>query len=251
MTSQALLDHALISQRYFFPRKDPVPDPYWIECCGARLACAYHELSPEAKTLVHFHGNGEVVADYLDGFPQLIGKMGCNCLLAEFRGYGNSTGQPLLGQMLEDVAAVINALGLPPGKIVLFGRSVGSLFALKAVELFPDVAGLILESAIADPLERLLLRIHPREIGTTHAGLAHAVEVVLDVRSILKAFRGPALILHTRHDGLIDASHAERLARWCGGPTHLHIFNHGNHNDIMFTNGPQYFSFLEEFLAGL
>ncbi len=251
MTSQALLDHILISQRYFFPRHDPVPAPFWIESKNARLACAYNEISPEAKTLVHFHGNGEVVADYLNGFPQLIGKMGCNCLLAEYRGYGNSTGQPLLGQMLEDVAAVIAALDLPPEKIVLFGRSVGSLFALRAVGLFPAVAGLILESAIADPLERLLLRVHPGEIGTTYAGLAQAVEDSLDIRRYLKAFRGAALILHTRHDGLIDASHAERLASWCAGPTHLHIFNRGNHNDIMFTNGPQYFSFIQDFLTGL
>lgn len=251
MTSQTLLDHPLISQRYFFPRHDPVTAPYWIECPGADLACSYHPISPEAKTVVHFHGNGEVVADYLDGFPQLIGKMGCNCLLAEFRGYGNSTGRPLLGQMLEDVESVIKALALPPEKIVLFGRSVGSLFALKAVGLFPDVAGLILESAIADPLERLLLRVHPREIGTTRQGLAQAVEDMLNVRGYLEAFGGSTLILHTRHDGLIDASHAERLAEWCKGPTHLHIFPRGNHNDIMFTNGPQYFGFIQKFLASL
>ncbi len=251
MTSQSLLNHPVIAQRYFFPRSDPVAVPFWIERDGVRLACSYHEISAKAKTLVHFHGNGEVVADYLDGFPQLIGKMGCNCLLAEFRGYGNSTGQPLLGQMLEDVPAIIDALGRAPEDIILFGRSVGSLFALKAVGLFPDVAGLILESAIADPLERLLLRIHPREIGTTREGLVQAVEDILNIRGYLKAFQKPTLILHTRHDGLIDASHAERLASWCSGPSHLHIFPQGSHNDIMFTNGPHYFALVRDFLEGL
>jgi pimeloyl-ACP methyl ester carboxylesterase len=251
MTGQALLDHPLISKRYFFPRVVPLADPYWVECSGARLACAYHEISPGAKTLVHFHGNGEVVADYLDGFPQLIGEMGCNCLLSEFRGYGGSTGQPLLGHMLEDVASIINSLDLPVEKIVLFGRSVGSLFAIRAAGLFPEVAGLILESAIADPLERLLLRIHPREIGTTREGLVRAVDEMINVRRYLKAFHKPALVLHTRHDGLIDPSHAERLANWCSGPTRLHIFAHGSHNDIMFVNGPHYFSLLREFLESL
>lgn len=251
MTGQTLLDHPLISQRYFFPRGGPVPEPFWVECSGARLACAYHEVSPQAKTLIHFHGNGEVVADYLDGFPQLIGKMGYNCLLAEFRGYGESTGQPQLGRMMDDVPCIIESLRLPQEKIVLFGRSVGSLFAIKAVGMFPKIAGLILESAIADPIERLLLRVHPREIGTTRHGLVQAVEDILDIRSILRAFQNPTLVLHTRHDGLIDASHAERLANWSGGSSRLHIFPHGNHNDIMFINNAEYFALVSEFLDSL
>jgi len=57
--------------------------------------------------------------------------------------------------------------------------------------------------------------------------------------------------LHTLHDGLIDVSHAERLADWCGGPTRLEIFPDGNHNTIMFDNGRQYFALVNEFLSSL
>ncbi len=251
MTQPDLLDHPLIEQRYFFPRKDPVPDPFWVDCDGARLACVYHEVSADAKTVVHFHGNGEVAADYLDGFPQLIGKMGCNCLLAEYRGYGNSSGRPQLGRMLDDVPAIIRAAGCPPDNIVLFGRSVGSLFALRAAGLFPEVAGLILESAIADLLERLLLRVHPDEIGATLAELEKAVAARLNIRHDLENFHKPTLVLHTRHDGLVDVSHAERLADWCNGSTNLHIFSQGHHNDIMFVNGPHYFGLINDFLNSL
>ncbi len=56
-----LLDHRLISERYFFPRQGGLVDPFWIDCGEARLACAYHEIDPDAKTLVHVHGNGEIV----------------------------------------------------------------------------------------------------------------------------------------------------------------------------------------------
>lgn len=248
MQPNQILNHPIISQRYFFPRAAAVPTPYWIECEGARLACAYNEVDAEALTIVHFHGNGEVVADYLDGFPELIGRMGCNCLLAEFRGYGSSTGSPQLGKMLEDVRQTIEALGRPHRKLVLFGRSVGSLFAAKAVELFPDIAGLILESAIADPLERLLLRVHAGELGASPGELETAVRQAMDIRQSMMHFKQPTLILHTRHDGLIDVSHAERLAKWCGGAVHLEIFEHGNHNDIMYVNGPQYFSLISEFI---
>jgi pimeloyl-ACP methyl ester carboxylesterase len=251
MTDSALLDHPLISQRYFFPRQATVPQPFWVDCGDARLACYYHEVDPAAHTIVHFHGNGEVVADYLDSFPELIGRMGCNCFLAELRGYGDSTGVPQLGKMLEDVKLTIDSIGQPHNKLILFGRSVGSLFAVKAAELFPDVAGLILESAVADPLERLLLRVDPSELGTTSSELEEAVTAAMNTRQSMENFKKPTLILHTRHDGLIDASHAERLAEWCGGPVHLEIFPQGNHNDIMFVNGQSYFDLVNEFLNSL
>ena len=250
MTS--ILNHPLISERYFFPRAQAPSRPFWVDCHdGTRLACVYHETDPEAPVVVHFHGNGEIVADYLDGFPGLIGRMGCNCFFAEFRGYGGSTGRPQLGKMLEDVAPTIEALKRPAKEIILFGRSVGSLFAVKAAELFPQVAGMILESAIADPLERLLLRVDPVELGATYDQLVAAINEAVDIRGIMSRFTHPVLIMHTRHDGLIDASHAERLADWCGGPARLKIFPDGNHNNIMFVNGPEYFALVKDFLLSL
>lgn len=251
MAAASLLDHPIISQRYFFPRSAEVTQPFWVECPKAKLACYYHEIDPQALTVVHFHGNGEVVADYLDGFPELIGRMGCNCFLAEFRGYGGSTGVPQLGKMLDDVRLTIESIGQPPSQLILFGRSVGSLFAVKAAELFPEVAGLILESAVADPLERLLLRVDPAELGTTSEGLNEVVVKTMNTQKSMAAFTKPTLILHTRNDGLIDVSHAERLAEWCGGPVQLEIFPQGNHNDIMFVNGPRYFALVNAFCDSL
>lgn len=251
MIGQEILNHPLIAERYFFPRRDSPSTPFWINCRGVRLACAYHEISPDAPTLLHFHGNGEVVADYLDSFPKRIGDMGCNCLLVEYRGYGGSSGKPLLGEMLADVPEIIHEFGVPPGKIILFGRSVGSLFALKAAGCFPEAAGLILESAIADPLERLLLRIDPQEIGATRQQLAAALQSRLDVPNVLQDFRKPVLILHARQDELVDPTHAERLAAWCSGPVRLQVFPRGGHNDIMFINAPDYFSLIRDFLNNL
>lgn len=251
MTSSELLDHPLISQRYFFPRRDSIAKPFWVGCGDARLACFYEQKDPDAHTVVHFHGNGEVVADYLDGFTEVIERMDCDCFLAEFRGYGGSTGTPQLGKMLKDVKTTIEAIGKPPKKLVIFGRSVGSLFAARAIELFPDIAGLVLESAIADPLERLLLRVHPEELRVTAEQLNTAVAEEMNIKRALQGYSGPTLIMHTRNDGLIDVSHAEHLAEWCAGETKLEIFHHGSHNDIMFVNGPRYFSLLNEFLNSL
>lgn len=249
--SPSVLDHPVISERYFFPRHGTYHEPFWIDCGDARLGCAYFEHDPGAKTVVHFHGNGEIIDDYLDGFPQLFQKMGCNLLLAEYRGYGRSTGTPQLGRMLEDVRTLLAALSQPAEQLILFGRSVGSLFAIKALEQIPETAGLILESAIADPLERLLLRLHPEEIGTTPEGLAASLKTALDIPAILSRYRGPALILHTRHDGLVDVGHAQALAQCLGEQAELTVFPRGSHNDIMFVNAEEYWQLVWQFIRKL
>jgi pimeloyl-ACP methyl ester carboxylesterase len=245
-----LLDHPLISERYFFPRVARPRSRLDVDAGDAVLACGLHRANPEGKTVVHFHGNGEVVADWQDGFPEVIGRMGWDLLLAEYRGYGGSTGEPRLGRMLDDVAAVLAAAG-PPESLVFFGRSVGSLFALEAVARCPAIAGLVLESAIADPLERLLLRVSPRELGVDAATFEAAVAARLDHRAKIAGYRGPVLLMHTRHDGLIDVSHAERLAGWAGGPATLQIFEIGDHNSILFENQEAYFELLEGFLGAV
>src|SRR5512138_2656151 len=248
----ALLDHPLVAARYFFPRRAFVPDPLWVEAADARLACGLRRTdAPDPLTVVHFHGNGEVVADWLeDGLADAItGRLGCDLLLAEYRGYGLSTGAPRLGTMLDDVGAIVRAAGVPPERIVLFGRSVGSIFAIEAAARFPRAAGLVLESGIADVLERLLLRVEPRELGATEDALAAAVAARLDHRAKLAAYPGPVLVMHAREDGLVPASHGERLAAWAAGPVILKLFDAGDHNSILGVNWRAYLSALAELVA--
>ena len=245
-----LLDHPLIAERYFFPRRAAPRSRLDVTVDGAVLACALHRSDPEGHTVVHFHGNGEVVADWQDGLDEALAKMGWDLLLAEYRGYGGSTGEPLLGRMLDDVEAVMRAAG-PPERLVVFGRSVGSLFALEAVARFPGVAGLVLESAIADPLERLLLRLRPSELGVSGAGFEAAVTARLDQRAKIAAYPGPVLLLHTHHDGLVELDHAERLARWAGGKARLRVFEEGDHNSILAVNAAAYLKEVDDFLAAV
>jgi pimeloyl-ACP methyl ester carboxylesterase len=144
---------------------------------------------------------------------------------------------------------VVAASGVAPERIVFFGRSVGSLFAVHAVERFPRAAGLVLESGIADVLERVLLRAEPRELGVTAEALAAAVGERLDQRRKLASYRGPVLVLHARHDGLVDVSHAEALAAAAGGPVTLKIFERGDHNSILAENAAAYQEAVAAFLG--
>ena len=123
----------------------------------------------------------------------------------------------------------------PPGEAGRHGPSIGSVFALEAVSRFPTIAGLILESAIADPMERILLRVDPNEPDGSREDVA-ATEERLDHQAKIGAFAGPTLILHTRVDGLLDDGRALRLKKWAAGDTTLRLFDAGDHSSILWEN---------------
>ena len=124
------LDHPILSSRYFYPCPNHFNEPFFVNGDGFRLGCRYLHVSKDFPTIIHFHGNGETVEDYIGDFEDRIASMGANLLLAEFRGYGMSDGEPGLATMLDDVRLIVEASGVPPERIILFGRSLGSLYAM-------------------------------------------------------------------------------------------------------------------------
>ncbi len=245
------LDHPLLSERYFYPWANDFDEPFLVDGDCFRLGCRYRKIDEAAPTIIHFHGNGETVADYLGAFEERVVALGANLLLAEYRGYGMSSGKPALAAMLADVELIITAAGLAAERIVFFGRSLGSLYAIHGAGLYPQAAGLIVESGIADPLERILLRVEPWQLGTDLAGLRAAVSRELDQRQKLAAFQGRTLVMHARHDDLVPLSHAERTFAWANQPKELLVFERGDHNTILAANQEAYFSAVEGFLRSL
>lgn len=236
------LDHPILSSRYFYPWQNRFADPFFVEGDGFRLGCRYCRVHDAAPTIIHFHGNGETVADYLGEFEERITGLGANLLLVEYRGYGMSSGAPALAAMLSDVELIVKAAGVPPERIVFFGRSLGSLYALHGAKLYPNAAGLIIESGLADPLERILVRVEPRELGATMEQLRGSVERCLNQRAKIAGFTGRVLIMHTRNDDLVPVSHAERLHAWANQPKVLQVFERGDHNTIQPANLEAYFA---------
>ena len=248
MKHASILDHPALSARLFYPWPNPFPDPFFVEGNNGKLGCRYIRGFPDGLTMIHFHGNGETVADHLDEFAPAIASLGVNLLLAEYPGYGMSEGQPRLAAMLEDIPAIVTASGADPSRLIFFGRSLGSLYAAHAAFLYPDAAGLILESGIADPMERILIRVEPWQMETTMEELRAEVDRVLNQMEKLAAFRGRTLVLHTRNDDIVPVSHGELLHEWANEPKELVIFERGNHNNIMEVNRKEYFERLESMI---
>ena len=230
-----MFDHHLITERYFFPRPD-YPEPLTtVSVDGATLGCYVKAPHAAAPILVHFHGNGEVVADYVPDWVDAFVDRGINVFLAEFRGYGASTGVPALATMLDDVTPIFEAAAKVSDRVIVYGRSVGSIYAIELAKRHPEIAGLVLESSIADPLERIIMRVSPEELGASHDEVLAEIARVLDHKAKIEAFGGPVLVFHARYD-LLNVSHGERLARWAGENGEFVCFERGDHNTVMAFN---------------
>ena len=248
----SILNHPIISERYFYPRKARLPPKAILVPTGdgsLQLACWRSAPSSSHRpVLVHFHGNGEIVPDWIQDFPDDIEGMGFDVFLVEYRGYGASDGVPTLGDMLEDVRAIAKAVDKDPSEIVVFGRSVGSIFAIEWVRCFPNTRALILESGIHDVYQRLRIRMLPSELGVSELEFARAVQDRINHQKVLSEYKGKTLILHAEHDDLVPKEHAEKNAAAAQKST-LVLFPLGDHNTIMYYNQAEYFKAIDEFLG--
>ncbi len=261
------IDHPAVTGTLFFPRRiaassvPAFPDgkTFEIPAGDDTLGAMGRFPHPEGLTVLFFHGNGEVMTDYfLFDFHERIASLGANFLVVDYRGYGLSTGSPSLSNLLQDARAAwahaTEAMGLPPGKIVIMGRSLGSLAALEAASgPGRDALGLVLESGIAR-FDDWVGRMRPliEAAGIDMARLEGALRDAFDQEAKMGAFPGPALVMHAPDDEIVPVEHGRLLASW-GDPsrTRSRIFPRGGHNDIHLVNEKDYFETLGEFLSGL
>lgn len=248
--SSELLNHPIISQRYFFPRPGRPANPLYLKGVdGVRLCCSEKSVEGATKTLVHFHGNGEIVADYDDGYLDSLTALGVNVVMVEYRGYGASEGEAELGKMLLDVAAIREQLALSPAETVVYGRSVGAIFAVEWAGLDGEIDGLILESGVADPYQRLVMRLRAEELGVTDSALKQACDQALNHGHKLSKFKGRLLVLHAAQDTLVGPEHGELHMQVCPSrEKRLVLFPRGGHNTVIGANWDQYLKELQSFL---
>ncbi|MBC8354801.1 MAG: alpha/beta hydrolase [Planctomycetes bacterium] len=250
--TSSVLDLPAISGCYLFPQPRCVRDPFLVEVNGAELTCYRQVVDPNAFTVVHFHGNGEAVADYVPDFSEELCGLGLNSLFVEYREYGGSTGQAHLVAMLDDGEAALAAAQVSVEKAIVFGRSIGSLYAIELAHRRPNIAGLIIESGIANPAERFLAYADLKTANLDEAEILAEVKHHFNHKAKLSGYTKPLLILHTEHDGLIDISHAERNLKWAASSQkRLLRFPRGDHNSIMAYNFDEYLKAIASFVKSL
>jgi pimeloyl-ACP methyl ester carboxylesterase len=201
---------------------------------GVVIGGRFYAADTKAPTLLFFHGNGEIAADYEDLGP-LYNRQGLNFLPVDYRGYGRSTGEPTVSNMMSDCHVIfafaqewLNQKGFS-GPLAVMGRSLGSASALELAAAHQDrLAGLIIESgfAYAGPLLKLL--------GVNVGALGFIEETGFRNVDKIRHWRKPLLIIHAEFDHIIPFAEGQALyeASHSLEKTFLKVAG-ANHNDIL------------------
>jgi uncharacterized protein len=203
-------------------------------------ATAQNAQSP--PVLISYLGNGGNVSGALDNARRLIDRLGVEIVAVDYRGYGLSQGAPSEGGLYADARAIYDAVrerGVPPGRIILFGRSLGAAVATD-VALDRPCAGLALETpflSVPEVARSLYPFIPPFLIRSR-----------FDNARKLPRIEVPKLIVQAELDEVIPAAHAQRLYEIASPPKHLHVLDGSRPNDTFDEQRPAYFAAWRAFL---
>ncbi len=245
------LDAPIVVNRLFYPRKaergtSVVPntvDGTVVVDEANNIEIGYRMYQPAvAKTVIlFFHGNGEVASDY-DMIAGQFLQLDTILIIADYRGYGWSTGTPLTSKMLPDAEAIANALpeilgdhaSLPR---IIMGRSLGSASAIYlAHTMQTQFKALILDSAFAEvPSILRLLGMALTSFSTQKMPVENAKR--------MESIHLPLLVIHGEEDSLLPIHNGEKLynASPATDKTFLRVPQAG-HNNVMYYAGDNYFN---------
>lgn len=257
MADFAPIDNSPLIRFLFYPRGDFTPCPegasdFFVEVEeNTFIHCRLYQKNPAWPIILYFHGNGEVVSDH-DEIAPWYHRQRVNLLVADYRGYGKSTGYPNFSNLIKDAHRIFQAthdklgqLNLSAG-LWIMGRSMGSISALELAYHYPEkIKGMIIESGFAS-VSRLI-----RHLGLPTKGLD--LEPIEKERiELIRRITTPTLIIHGEYDNLIPLAEAKDLFALLGSPfKKLVIIPKADHNNILFTNLDLYFDSIRDFIYGL
>jgi fermentation-respiration switch protein FrsA (DUF1100 family) len=194
-----------------------------LESGDARIHGWFVPGDSGAPVVLFAHGNAGNIADRV-GMLQEIREAGLAVLIFDYAGYGKSTGNPSEEQTYLDARAAFDWLleqGYPPGRIILFGRSLGAAIAAWLARDNP-VLGLVL----AEPFTSLA------DVGKVHYPWV-PVRLLLKSRyptgEFLKDVVAPVAIIASPQDEIVPYRQAEELFAAAPEPKRF-ITTAGSHN---------------------
>ncbi|RLB04793.1 MAG: alpha/beta hydrolase [Deltaproteobacteria bacterium] len=249
----SLMDRPEVSSFIFYPRRDPPPTKNTSLCSieveeGVFIVCRFYPAAKEAPTILYFHGNGETAGDY-DLISSLYSSRGINLFVADYRGYGLSTGEPSMSHILGDAHPIFQEFKKVLQKggyleaIFVMGRSLGSVPAIEVAFHYQDeLKGLIVESGFSDAFRLLSYIGLPLEGLPTEQGRFPNGDKMCSIHL-------PTLLIHAAEDRLIPLREAEELFRLCAAEQKdLVVIPRADHNNLMMVARERYFQAIEEFI---
>lgn len=210
---------------------------------GTKLHGWFFPLPGKSPVILFCHGNAGNISHRLHNIRGLL-KNGFQVFIFDYRGYGKSKGSPSReGVFLDGTAAydyLRNRLGIPPDRIVLFGRSLGAAVVTE-IAVKRKANSLILESAFTST--KAMARTIP-----LFALLSPFLPAHYNNLKKIEHITIPKLIIHGNRDEIIPFTMGEQLFEAAPGPKAFYAIEGAGHNDTWVVGGSRYFETLKQFI---
>jgi pimeloyl-ACP methyl ester carboxylesterase len=174
----------------------------------------------DLPTVVFFHGNGADRTDFAQTGARLH-RLGWGVVLASYPGYSGNPGTPSEESLMAAARGTLEALGHPPGGVLLWGHSLGSGVAARMASE-GRARGLILEAPYTSAIDvaAASFRIFPVRLMMRDS---------YDTRSLVPSIQVPVLIIHADGDPLIPFAMGKELAGRFGAQAELYPLHAHSH----------------------
>ena len=211
---------------------------------GLKLNGWFISADASRGTLLFCHGNAGNIGHRLDKII-LFHNLHLDTFIIDYRGYGQSEGEPSENGIYLDAKAgynyLVNERKIKPEQIILYGESLGCgvIIDLAAKE---RVGALIAEGAFSRGKD-MAKRIYPFLPSFLFSNS-------FDCLAKIKKIDAPKLFMHSRDDEIVPYSLARRLYNAADEPKYFAELR-GDHNNAFMESQKEYVSSINSFIKKL
>lgn len=201
-----------------------VPDSRWKEAQGKDSAWYQRSLGDGSPVFIYLHGNtGSRAAPHRVGVSKVLSALGYHVLVPDYRGFGDSTGEPTEAGLTTDALYVYKWVKARcrDSLVVIWGHSLGTGVstntAVKLIEEGVIFDGVILEGAFNSARQKIPFHVFSwyywkfPGIGYFFPEPWEHNKVVFPTEENLKKMRNPILFLHAEDDHLVPFPVAQQM----------------------------------------
>ncbi len=238
------------SSLFFHPQKNMVLNPELFEIDykviskkvdNDTLFGWYLKTKDDKKgTVVFFHGNGGNISYQLFEAFWLV-WYGYDVITFDYRGYGNSTGEPSIENIHQDVKAVFDwsiEHSSKDEKLYIFAQSLGGAVAITALADYKDqsrFSKVVIDSAFASYKGVADDVLNKSWFTSLFSALSNTVEnEKLDPINNIANIDIPIVLIHGKKDTVVDFTHSVKLYEKANKPKYLWLDEKTNHIGLFY-----------------
>ena len=187
-------------QILYIPKEDNNNKTIFIPCCLIKSK----ENSP--NFMIMYHGNGEIILDYIDLGLEFNSKFNMNILIIEYKGYSCYLGEVDSDSILEDSLFIYDYIkklfNIQDNNIYVFGRSMGT-------------APAVYLSSKRNPKSTILVSAFESIKNIGKVFKEDEFEDIFKSIDSIQQVKNPILIIHGKKDPLILYKNSENLYEKC------------------------------------